>query len=72
MLITELDWGTSLKDTEVGPAILRDWVPAALANGTLKCKPDAHVAGKGLEACQDAVDLIKKGASAKKFVVEVQ
>ncbi|KAK3725941.1 hypothetical protein LTR37_000089 [Vermiconidia calcicola] len=60
-----------LKGTEVGPAIWQQWVPAALANGTLKCKPDAYVVGQGLEKIQEAVDAWKSGASARKYVVEI-
>ncbi len=44
---------------------------AALANGSLKCKPDPHVVGQGLEAIQEACDMMGKGASAQKFVVEI-
>jgi hypothetical protein len=57
--------------SDVGPAIFKDWIPAALASGTLKCKPDAVIVGKGLEYCQEACDKVKE-ASAQKFVVEIQ
>ena len=61
-----------MKRTEVGPAIWHKWVSGALANGTLKCKPDAYVVGSGLEKCQEACDMLKdKGASARKYVVEL-
>jgi hypothetical protein len=46
-------------------------MPVALANGTLKCKPDPHVVGQGLEKIQEAVDMMKTKPSAKKFVVEI-
>ena len=60
-----------MRDTHVGPAIWHDWVPGALANGTLKCKPGPDVVGRGLEKIQEAVDLMKTGPSAKKYVVEI-
>ncbi len=64
-------WGTSLKNDDVGPAVLGDWLSVALANGSMKCKPDPEVVGRGLEALQVAVDLMEKGVSAKKLVVEI-
>ncbi|KAF2481178.1 quinone reductase [Neohortaea acidophila] len=64
------NYGDSLRHTAVGPAIWK-WTTDALADGSLKCKPDAYVVGKGLESVQEAVDLIKKGASARKYVVEL-
>jgi hypothetical protein len=43
-----------------------------LAAGTLKCKPDAKVVGKGLEAVQTACDIGVKGEnSATKLVVQI-
>lgn len=56
---------------EVGPAVWADWLPKALANGTLKCKPDPLVVGKGLEKIQEACDRGMKGVSAAKLVVEL-
>ena len=65
------DWGAWLRDTQVGPAIWHDWVPGALTNGSLKCKPGPDIVGQGLEKIQEAVDMMKSGASAQKFVVEI-
>lgn len=64
-------WGSSLKNDDVGPAVLGDWLSAALADGSMKCKPDPNVVGKGLEALQAAVELMEKGVSAEKLVVEI-
>ena len=66
-----IDWGDAIKGTPIGPAIWHDWVPQALANGTLKCMPPAHVVGQGLESLQEATDLMGQGVSAKKLVVEL-
>lgn len=58
-----------IRYSNVADEIYRRWLPAALANGTLKCKPNPVVVGKGLESCQVAVDRVLK-ASAQKFVIE--
>lgn len=60
-----------MKHNHVGPAIWDQWLTAALANGSLRCKPDPEVVGKGLENVQAALDLQAKGVSAKKLVVEL-
>ena len=66
---TKFIFGASLKDNEVGKVIYDDFLPRALAEGKFVPAPDPHVVGKGLEYVQEALDLLKKGASAKKFVV---
>ncbi|OJZ86892.1 hypothetical protein ASPFODRAFT_134061 [Aspergillus luchuensis CBS 106.47] len=53
----------------VAEGIWRDFVFRALENGRLQPKPDPDVVGKGLEKVQEAVDILKKGVSAKKIVV---
>ena len=40
------------------------------ANGRLKAKPEAVVIGKGLESIEKGVNIVRKGVSAKKVVVE--
>ncbi|PSR75306.1 chaperonin 10-like protein, partial [Coniella lustricola] len=57
--------------SETGQAIWVDWVPGALADGSLKCKPEAQVVGRGLESVQEVVDLLAKGVSARKLVVDL-
>lgn len=47
------------------------WLPAALANGIMKCQPEADVVGEGLDNIQDAVDKVGNGVSAKKIVVRI-
>ncbi|PVH70338.1 GroES-like protein [Cadophora sp. DSE1049] len=64
-------WGDTLKHNEVGPAIWDRWLTPVLANGSMKCKPEPKVVGKGLESIQEAIDLQFRGVSAKKLVVEV-
>jgi hypothetical protein len=70
-LLVFLVWGLSPGNNEVGPAIWWDWVPHALADGSLKCKPDAEVVGEGLEFCQTVLDSWKKGVSGKKIVAKL-
>jgi len=63
-------WSTHIKDDEVGPPLFA-WITEALAKGVLRCKPNAKVAGRGLEAVQQAVERMEKGVSATKLVVEI-
>jgi NADPH:quinone reductase-like Zn-dependent oxidoreductase len=53
----------------VGEWIWGKFVPEALANGRLQAKPDPFVVGIGLKDIQNALDIQKKGVSAKKVVV---
>jgi hypothetical protein len=46
-------------------------VPAVLADGWLKRKPDPVVIGQGLDKLQAACDKYQEGVSAKKLVVEL-
>lgn len=64
-------WGDSLKYNEVGPAIWDEWLTSALANGSMKCKPDPEVVGEGLASVQTGLDKVAGGVSAKKIVVEI-
>ncbi|KAF7504198.1 hypothetical protein GJ744_002617 [Endocarpon pusillum] len=54
---------------EVGNAIFRDYLPAALKSGEYKAKPDPKVVGHGLESIADGFAAQKKGVSAAKVVV---
>ncbi|RBR14511.1 hypothetical protein FVER53590_03353 [Fusarium verticillioides] len=60
-----------LGSTDTGKKIWIDWLPGALENGTMKCMPHPEVIGKGLEEIQGAVDIIGRGVSGKKLVVEL-
>lgn len=61
--------GGDLVGKEVGKAIYEDFLPKALEAGTFVPAPDPLVVGKGLERVQEAMDISKKGVSAKKVVV---
>lgn len=58
-----------LTEPEVAQAVWGKYVPEALANGSLICKPDPMVVGKGLEHIQAAMNRHKQGVSGQKVVV---
>ncbi|KAJ4319714.1 hypothetical protein N0V94_003773 [Neodidymelliopsis sp. IMI 364377] len=67
---TSFIWG-SVAHSPVGNAVYVDFLPQALAKGVFKPAPEPEVVGKGLEAIQEAVNIQKKGVSAKKIVVQL-
>ncbi|SMG40873.1 zinc-binding alcohol dehydrogenase family protein [Agreia pratensis] len=62
-------WGSSLMNNEVGPMLWGEFLPRALAEGSFAATPRAEVVGSGLESIQPALDALRRGASATKFVV---
>jgi len=60
---------SSVVDNEVGPAIYRDYLGPALAEGRFRPAPQPQIAGSGLTAIQTALDIQRKGVSAAKIVV---
>ncbi|QQA44466.1 zinc-binding alcohol dehydrogenase family protein [Pelagovum pacificum] len=62
-------WGTSLMETDLGPAIFENFLPQALASGQIMPAPPPLVVGDGLEAIQSAFDRQRQGVSARKVVV---
>ncbi|KAK4539787.1 hypothetical protein LTR36_010376 [Oleoguttula mirabilis] len=69
VLIYASDPGT--EDKYLAASVWETFVPAALESGVLLPKPDPEILTGGLANVQDAVDLSKKGVSAKKTVVEI-
>ncbi|KIW09310.1 uncharacterized protein PV09_00225 [Verruconis gallopava] len=59
------------KEPEIAKAVWGEYVPKALENGSLKCKPDPLVMGSGLESIQAALDKHKEGVSGRKVVVSL-
>jgi len=57
--------------TDVGKALWKDFLPAALASGQYKPLPRANVVGEGLESIQNGIDKLKQGVSASKIVVKL-
>lgn len=64
-------WGGSLWANEVGPMIYQDFLPTALAEQRYKAAPAPQVVGNGLEQLPVAVELHRKGVSARKLVVRL-
>ncbi len=64
-------WGSSPAYNEVGDGVWGKRIPAALVDGSLKCKPDPLVIGQGLDKLQAACDKVREGVSARKVVVEL-
>ncbi|MFG1606098.1 zinc-binding alcohol dehydrogenase family protein [Actinoplanes sp. NPDC049265] len=63
--------GAGLRKNEVGPAIFRDFLPAALAEGRYRIAPPATVVGDSLADLQHAMDQQREGVSATKLVVSL-
>lgn len=68
---TKFIFGTELMANEVSRAIYEDYLPAALAKGKYIAAPEPQVVGKGLDCVQEAMDMSKRGVSAKKVVVSL-
>lgn len=67
---TSLVWG-SVAHSPVADAVYCEFLPEALANGKFRATPEALAVGEGLEMIQEALDIQKKGVSAKKIVVSL-
>jgi D-arabinose 1-dehydrogenase-like Zn-dependent alcohol dehydrogenase len=61
--------GSDLVANEVGKAIYQDFLPKALEEQKFVPAPEPQVVGKGLENLQKAMEIGRKGISAKKLVV---
>ena len=64
-------FGTTLKANEVSAAVYRSFLPAALAEGRYVAAPEPLVVGTGLACVQEAMDVQRKGVSARKVVVSL-
>ena len=64
-------FGSSLVHSDVGRVVYADFLPRALAEGRFIAAPEPQVAGAGLGAIQAALDLQRKGVSARKIVVSL-
>jgi NADPH:quinone reductase-like Zn-dependent oxidoreductase len=63
---------SSVVGNEVGPAIYRDYLGPALAEGRFRPAPPPRIVGHGLEAIQTAFDIQRSGVSAAKIVVALE
>lgn len=64
-------WGGTPALTPVGPAIFRDFLPAALADGRYRPSPPAEVVGHDLDAIPAGLSRLRAGVSARKLVVSL-
>ena len=64
-------FGSSLAHNEVGKAIYAGFLPQALARGSYVAAPEAEVIGVGLDAVQKALEVQRRGVSARKVVVSL-
>jgi len=66
-------WGLDpgFDNQDIGDAVWRKYIPRALEAGKFQAKPDPEVLVGGLERVQDGIDLLRKGVSAKKLVIEI-
>lgn len=64
-------FGSTLAHNEVSRVVYADYLPRALAEGRFVAAPEAQIAGAGLESIQAALDLQRKGVSARKIVVSL-
>ncbi|PKX88369.1 zinc-binding alcohol dehydrogenase family protein [Aspergillus novofumigatus IBT 16806] len=60
-----------LVDLDIGDALWRRYLPEALATGKFVPKPDPEIIEGGLGKVQEGIDIVRKGVSAKKIVIEV-
>ncbi|KAN0096659.1 zinc-binding oxidoreductase-like protein CipB [Hyaloscypha variabilis] len=68
-MVNGLDPG--LVDLDIGDAVWRNYIPAALAAGKFQAKPDPEVLEGGLDKVQAGIDMLRKGVSARKVVIEI-
>ena len=64
-------WGGVPARTGTGPAMFRDLLPAALADGRYRASPTAEVVGHGLDAVPAGLVRLRAGVSARKLVVSL-
>lgn len=68
-VVNALDPG--LVRPDIGAAVWHNFIPGALAAGKFQPKPDPEILEGGLGRVQDGIDILKKGVSAKKIVIEI-
>jgi len=68
---TKFIFGSSLVHSDVGRAVYADFLPQALAQHRFVAAPEPQVVGTDLDSIQGALDLQRKGVSARKIVVSL-
>ncbi|MGI3784795.1 MAG: zinc-binding alcohol dehydrogenase family protein [Janthinobacterium lividum] len=64
-------WGGVPARTATGPALFREFLPSALADGRYRTSPVAEVVGQDLDAIPGALTRLRAGVSARKLVVSL-
>ncbi|CAG8255573.1 unnamed protein product [Penicillium olsonii] len=64
--------GAELGRNELGKVIYGGFLPGALAGGGYVAAPEPQVIGQGLQHVQEALDIHKRGVSARKVVVRLE
>ena len=64
-------WGGSPARTAVGPAVFRDFLPTALADGRYRPAPDAEIVGHDLGSIPAVLARLRGGVSGRKLVVRL-
>ena len=60
-----------LENKDLFRKLWKEYMPNALADGKLHAKPDPIMVKGGVEKAQEAMNLLKKGVSAKKVALEI-
>jgi len=68
---SKLIFGSSLVHSDVGRVVYAEFLPQALAERRFLAAPEAQVVGTGLASIQAALDVQRRGVSAKKIVVSL-
>lgn len=55
----------------IGTGVWHEFMPKALETGRFQAKPDPHVVKGGLGKVQEGINILRKGVSAKKIVIEI-
>lgn len=64
-------WGSDIRNTEVGTAIFKEYLPEALSTKQFVPAPKVQVMGTELSSIPSVLDELKKGVSATKYVVQL-
>jgi len=64
-------FGNKLTDSEIGPAVVKEFLSRGLAHSTYAIAPEPLIiATKSVEGIQEGDDMLRHGVSAKELAVE--
>jgi hypothetical protein len=67
----EIDGAWGKGAPHIGKAVWHSYIPFVLASGQFQAKPDPFVLKGGLSKVQEGIDMLRKGVSAQKIVIEI-